>query len=252
MLKYKRALVRSPGKNFPRCLSTHPQRGEINFSLAKQQHEKYCDTLSGLGIELIELKSEDHYPDSCFVEDTAVVHRDKALITRMGAESRRGEELSVERRLKKFLKVKKAVSPASIDGGDILHLPDMLVSGISQRTNREGALQLEKWLDVKVEQITDPAMIHLKSYVSCIGTNTLVSTAEFASNQFFEKFRVLVVSEKEKYAANILAVNGVVILAAGYPLTEKMLTDEGFEVLTLDVSEFRKCDGALTCLSILI
>ena len=128
----------------------------------------------------------------------------------------------------------------------------MLVSGISQRTNREEVLQLEKWLDVKVEQIPDPAMIHLKSFVSYIGNNTLVSTAEFASNLFFEKFRVLVVSEKEKYAANILAVNGVVILAAGYPLTEKMLSDEGFEVLTLDVSEFRKCDGALTCLSILI
>ncbi|MHA1449963.1 MAG: dimethylarginine dimethylaminohydrolase family protein [Candidatus Hodarchaeales archaeon] len=251
-MKHKIALVRSIGRNFPRCISTNPQRGKIDSLLAKKQHQEYCDALCELGIEVIKLKPEDEYPDSCFIEDTAVVHRDKALITRMGAESRRGEETSVEEMLADYLTVKKAVYPATIEGGDVLHLPNMLVSGISQRTNREGAHQLEKWLEIRVELVPDPAMVHLKSHVSYIGKNTLLTTGKLLTNPLFEHYEIHLVPDRENYAANALLVNGVVIMATGYPLTEKMLLDEGFEVLTLDVSEFRKCDGALTCLSILI
>jgi len=162
----KHALVRQPGERYTGCISSHPLRHTVDVSLARDQHAKYCNTLKDLGIEVITLPRDDEHPDACFVEDNAVIHRGKALICRMAKESRRGEEGAVEKLLKEYMEVKRAVAPATVEGGDVIHLPDRLVSGVTERTNPGGIVQMEAWLGVAVNTIVDPRIVHLKSYVT--------------------------------------------------------------------------------------
>lgn len=244
------ALVREPGTHYPGCISSHPLKSILNISLARKQHKNYCKTLEELGLELIRLP-RDNRPDSCFVEDNAVIHGKKALITRMGAENRRGEEESVAEVLGCHLEVEKAVAPATVEGGDIIHLPDRLISGITQRTNPNGVAQVANWLDVKITTITDPSIIHLKSYITYLGNDIMITTEKYTNHPVLEKYQLLIVPEDENYAANTLSIGETVLMASGYPLTRMLVTEAGFEVVSLDMSEFQKCEGALTCLSLL-
>lgn len=246
----KRAIVREPGKSFLKCISSHPLRDTINKSRAIKQHSKYCQVLSDLGLELIKLPAIN-YPDSCFVEDTVVIHNEKALITRMGALSRRGEEESIEKLLNEYLEVKKATAPATIEGGDVIHLEYQFICGITQRTNIDGINQMSEWLDIPVKICADPMIIHLKSYVTYLGNNTVITTKSYFDHPVFTSFEKLTVKDEERYAANTLTIGETVLMAKGYPNTHKMIITAGFDIITLEMSEFEKCEGALTCLSIL-
>ena len=149
-MKVKNAIVREPGAKFSQCISSHPQHHEINVTNAKKQHSAYCNTLKELGLDVIHLPIDNEHPDSCFVEDCAVIHNNKALISRMGAEARRGEEEVVENALNDFMETRRTISPGTIEGGDIIHLPNHLICGITQRTNVAGVDQLKNWLNVPV------------------------------------------------------------------------------------------------------
>ncbi|MHA2334172.1 MAG: dimethylarginine dimethylaminohydrolase family protein [Candidatus Hodarchaeales archaeon] len=248
---HKYALVREPGDNFRGCISSHPLKHSVDVSLARQQHHRYCKVLVDIGLEVIHLPRDEQHPDSCFIEDNAIIHGRKALISRMGAESRRGEEIAVEELLQDYLDIKRTKSPATIDGGDVIHLPDHLISGLSQRTNMEGIKQAERWLEVEVETITDPNMIHLKSHVTYLSNDVMIATKRIAKHPVLENYTILFIPEKESYAANTLTINNTVLMANGYPQSKEIVSEAGFEVISLDMSEFQKCEGALTCLSLL-
>jgi dimethylargininase len=207
--------------------------------------------LRELGLEIIELSRDDENPDSCFVEDTAVVHNGKALICRPALQSRQGEVRKVEQILAEHLSVKRTSEPATIEGGDVLHLPGLLVCGLTKRTNAEGAKQLSSWLDVDVRTVADPSTMHLKSHVSSLGGNRILVTERYSKLPALKDFQSLIVPDSERYAANALFVNGTVIMPQGYPDTKALIEGAGFNVVALQMDEFPKCDGAMTCLSII-
>ncbi len=249
-MKPEYALVREPGDRYPGCISAHPLRHTVNVSRARNQHARYCVTLSELGLEVIHVPRDDMRPDSCFVEDNAVVHNGKALICRMARESRRGEEIGVEDVLRGYMPVNRAVTPATVEGGDVIHLPDRLISGVTQRTNTEGIAQMREWLGITVDTIVDPNIVHLKSYVTYLGKGIMIAT-KYIEHPALKGIEMLTVPDEEKYAADTLAIGETVLMAAGYPLAHEIVKEAGFDVISLDVSEFEKCEGALTCLSIL-
>jgi len=250
-VKARRALVRAPGNAYTRCISCHPLRHTISLSRARAQHQAYRITLSELGLDIIEMEQDNELPDACFVEDTAVVHSGKALICRLAKESRRGEEMPVERLLRQYLKTKRAELPATIEGGDVIHLPEGMISGVTQRTNKEGVRQMSAWLGTEVTTVEDRSITHLKSYATFLGKGTMLATQQYATHPALAKFDVLVVPNDETYAANSLTIDGTVLLPAGRPKTTSLVRSAGYDVVNLDTSEFEKCEGALTCLSLL-
>ncbi|HIH00617.1 TPA: amidinotransferase [Thermoplasmata archaeon] len=223
----------------------------IDVGLAKEQHRIYCSTLRDLGLEVLTLPLDEGHPDACFVEDTAVIHGRKALICRAGVECRRGEETPVVEALGEYLQLRRAVAPATIEGGDVVHFEDRLLSGVSQRTNLEGVRQLSEWLEVQVDTVDDSRMMHLKSHVTYLGNNIVIATEKYAGHPSLKGREVIVIPPGEEYAADTLAVDDTVLMASGYPRSHDLVRLAGFRVIPLDVSEMEKCDGALTCLSLL-
>ncbi|MHA3963316.1 MAG: dimethylarginine dimethylaminohydrolase family protein [Candidatus Thorarchaeota archaeon SMTZ1-45] len=246
-----RAIVRPPGRNFKSCISTHPYHHTVNLGLALKQHEKYCSVLQELGLDLIELSPDDEHPDSCFVEDTAVVSGTRALITRMAKESRRGESERIEEILSEFKQISSVKAPGTLEGGDVVHLPDSLLCGITQRTNFEGATQMEHWLETPIHCIEDPSIVHIKSHITYLNKNFILVNPRYIDNSILDRFTKIILPKEEVHSANTLTIGDVVILSARHNKTSKLVNEAGFDVIQLDMSEFEKCDGALTCLSII-
>jgi len=247
----KKVLVRKPSDSYKQCVSTHPLHHTVDVQKAREQHQEYCRILTDLGLDIIELPVRNEFPDSCFVEDNAVVHQNKALITRMGEISRRGEESDVEEELGKYLSVKRAVEPATIEGGDVIHLPDRLICGITQRSNEYGAEQLKEWLEVRVDTITNPDIVHLKSYMKYLGKETMITTKKYEKHHLLKRLNLLIVPKEESYSVNCLAVGDSVVMSDRFHNAHEIVRSAGFEVIVLNVSEFEKCQASLTCLSIL-
>jgi len=248
----KLAIVREPGDSYSRCISCHPLRRTINVARARRQHAGYCKTLTDLGLELIRVPRDDENADSCFIEDNAVIHQGKALICRMAKESRRGETGAVENVLKGMVRVRRATAPATVEGGDVVHFSDRLLSGVTQRTNDHGISQMREWLEVKVDTVKDPSIVHLKSYVTYLSRDFVISTKRYSKHPALDGFTVLVVPEDEGYAADTLTIGDTVLMARGRPKSQALVKNAGFDVISLDVGEIEKCEGALTCLSLIL
>jgi dimethylargininase len=251
MTEPKRAIVREPGKNYTMCISCHPLRDTIDMVLVREQHARYKKTLIDLGLEVISVPPDDRHADACFVEDNAIIHGKKALICRMGAESRRGEERVIEDVLKQYVRTSRATAPATVEGGDVVHFDDRLLSGVSERTNQEGVLQMGEWLEARVDTIADPGIMHLKSYVTSLGRDTVISTKRYANHAALRGLSVITVPEGEEYAADTLTIGDTVIMPEGHPRASELVREAGFRVVSMGMSEFEKCGGALTCLSLL-
>jgi dimethylargininase len=249
---FTHAIVRKPGNDFTRGITTS-NLGTPKYELIMKQHEAYIEALNSLGLELIVLEALPNYPDAYFVEDTAVVTPDMAIITNPGVEDRKGEEDTIERALAMYRKTVRIHAPGTVDGGDVLMVGAHFFIGISERTNREGASQLGcifeeygyTWTTVCVE-----AGLHLKSGVNYIGNNTLLITEQFAGRDEFKGYDTIIVDKTEEYAANTLLINNNLITPMGFPNTMKKLESTGFGIIELDVSEVRKMDGGLTCMSL--
>ncbi len=195
----------------------------------------------------------EDYPDGCFVEDTAVVFSEAAVLTRPGAESRRGEVDTLRTALSEYRKIEEMEAPGTLDGGDVLMIDNHFYVGLSDRTNREGAENFgaivqkygKTWSALPVSR-----GLHLKSSVNYIGDRTMLLTSDFENNENFKGFDKLVVSDGESYAANTLDINGRLLVPKGFPDTVKKLERLEKPMIELDVSEYRKMDGGLTCLSL--
>lgn len=247
----ERAIVRKPGHNFADGI-TPGDWGKPNYSLALKQHDAYCRVLKKCGLELIVLEADPIYPDGCFVEDTAIVTEECAIITRPGAEVRRGEEDIIREIISGYKKIESIQAPGTVDGGDILRVENHFYIGLSNRTNQKGAHQLQTILNqygYSSSFIPVGYILHLKSGVSYIGQQRVLSISSFTS--FFEDYEVIQVDDHESYAANCITVHGHLLLPKGFHGVKSKLEKIAYSVLEIDMSEFQKMDGGLTCLSII-
>jgi dimethylargininase len=257
---FTNAIVRAPGRNFAEGL-TSVDLGVPEYARALQQWGEYCVALGICGVTLTRLNADLRYPDSTFVEDAAVVtslvEGGSAMLTRPGAESRLGEVAAIADTVRGFYPEATQIgAPGTLDGGDICEAGSHFFLGLSQRTNEEGARQLAEHLAkegystscVDVRGMT--SILHLKSGISYIGENTLVVMEEMADWPEFAGYDLLRVSVEESYAANCVRVNDWVLVAEGYPKLREELVRRGFDPLVLDMSEFQKMDGGLSCLSL--
>ena len=253
---FTRAIVRIPGSNFDAGLTT-VALGRPRFDQVLEQHRRYCEALVECGLTLTKLEADLRYPDSTFVEDTAILTARGAVLTRPGAKSREGEVDALRATVERFYPSTLSIgAPGTLDGGDICEAEDRFLIGLSHRTNEEGARQLAAHLGglgyssstIDVRGMT--TILHLKSGISYIGENTLVVMEEMAGNEAFRGYELIRVGEEESYAANCVRVNDRVLVAAGFPKLTAALRARGFEPLALDMSEFRRMDGGLSCLSL--
>ena len=246
------ALVRKPGPEAVDGLTSQPGP-PLQFGELQRQHDLYCRQLERLGIRLLGLDPLPGYPDAYFVEDTAIVTPEMAIITRPGAHQRQGEEQSVASVLADHRPLKTIQPPGTLDGGDVLVVSDHVFVGLSDRTNRQGADQLARILKPYGYRFTGVAVtegLHLKSSVNSVGDGCLLILASWAQKPEFEGYHNLCVPPEEAHACNTLAINGHLIMAAGYPRTQALLETTGRPLHTLDTSPMRRMDGGLTCLSI--
>ncbi|MGQ9624077.1 MAG: dimethylarginine dimethylaminohydrolase family protein [Candidatus Bathycorpusculaceae bacterium] len=247
------AIVRPVPNSYDRCVRTNTERIEI--ALARKQHTKYCKALQELGLKLIWVKGDNSLPDSCFIEDTAIIIDDKAIICHMKVKSRTREVIEVAKVLEKLKETYHIKPPATIDGGDVLKIEKRIFVGLSRRTNLQAVQQLRKILNgcnVEIVPVKVQNVLHLKSACTYLGDGYVILSREHFNVDILRDYEKIVIPKEEEYAADCLAVNGTILMARGYPKTKKMIETAGFSVKELEMSEFRKGEGALTCLSILL
>jgi dimethylargininase len=249
---FKYTITRLPGVNFAQGITTS-SLGLPNYELMLHQHADYVATLRSLGLEVIVLDPLPDYPDAYFVEDVAVVTPDVAVITRPGAEARQGEEAFIEPVLARYRPIARILPPGTVEGGDILMVGRYFFIGVSERTNPEGARQLVEILSKygnTAALVPVEAGLHLKSSVNYSGGETLLVSREFADKPQFADYQKIILDLDEEYASNTLWVNDTLITPRGFPKTLKKLKNTGLRVIEQDVSEARKMDGGLTCMSL--
>jgi len=253
---FTRAIVRTPGENFAEGV-TSATLGAPDYSKAIEQHTAYARALEACGLAVTVLKPDLAYPDSTFVEDTAVIFGDRAVLSRPGTSSRLGEVAAIREAIQKQVSTVVEISaPGTLDGGDICEADGHFFIGISRRTNEEGGKQLAAFLassgytssfvDIRAMR----GILHLKSGIAHLGDKDLVVWDELAPFESFRGYNLIRVAAEDNYAANCVRVNSSVLVAEGFPKFIQQIENAGYKPLTLDVSEFRKMDGGLSCLSL--
>ena len=248
------AIVREVSSSINDCeLSFHPKQ-PIDVARAIAQHQAYLDCLAELAVRIISLPAQHDLPDAVFVEDPAVVMDEIAIISNMGAPSRRPETRSLANVLSHYRPLKFLTEPATLDGGDVLRIDRSVFAGLSQRTNRNGIDRLADLLgayDYQVQPIEVRRCLHLKSACSYLGNDTVLVNRSWIDTKPLCGFELLEVPEEEPAASNALLLNDVVIIAASFPKTRALLEKRGFRVQTIDVSELQKAEAGVTCTSLI-
>jgi dimethylargininase len=259
---FTKAVVRTPAANFAAGLTTS-KLGLPDYQLALQQHDAYCEALAQCGLQLIKLPADENFPDSTFVEDTAVVvtsrenEKTQVVLTRPGASSRTGEVASIASALEPFqFETQLIQPPGTLDGGDVCEAGGHFFIGISNRTNRSGAEQLatllSSWnysfsfVDIRQRE----SLLHLKSGLAYLGNYRLAVVAALFDHPAFADFELVRVEPAEEYAANCVGINDHILIPAGYCHLQKSLHKFGYQTVALEMSEFQKMDGGLSCLSL--
>lgn len=250
---FTKAIVRKPCKAIVNGITT-ANLGTPSYEKALQQHTAYKKVLTECGLQVFEVDANEQFPDSVFIEDTALVTPQMAVITNPGAVSRKGEVLEVETFLSKFFQnIERISSPGTLDAGDVMMVGGHFYIGISARTNFEGALQLIKILaryGYTGSTIHLESVLHLKTGISYLENNNLLASGEFLGKPELKNFNIIEVPHEESYASNSLWVNNTVIVPEGYPQTLDRIQKAGYRTIIVDTSEFRKLDGGLSCLSL--
>lgn len=253
---FKNCIVRRPCKAMVEGITSAPELGKPDFELALKQHDTYIEALKQCGVEVTVLDALEEYPDSCFVEDPAVITSKCAIITNPGAASRNGEKAEILPAIKKFFnddQIEYIKAPGTLEGGDVMMVGDHFYVGRSARTNEEGIKQFISILNkhgLTGSEVPLEKVLHLKTGVNYIEDNNMLVSGEFMEKPEFDKYNKIVIPEEEAYAANCIWMNGKVIVPEGYPAVEKAVKDAGYETILVDTSEYRKLDGGLSCLSL--
>ena len=254
--RFTRAILRRPAATYAEGL-TVTGGGSPDLPLALQQHAAYAKALESCGLTLTVLPADERFPDSTFVEDTAILTARAAIVTRPGAPSRLGEAEAIERTLDGFYPtVLRILAPATVDGGDICQCEDRFLIGVSARTSESGARELAgilrdlgyraSLIDIRESK----TLLHLKTGITYLGEGRLVISGDLPAGADIGDFEPVSVDPEESYAANSIRVNDRVLVAAGFPRYADRLARLGYDPLPLDMSEFRKMDGGLSCLSL--
>ncbi|MBR9988217.1 MAG: dimethylargininase [Gemmatimonadetes bacterium] len=249
------ALVRAISDSIADCELTHVQRDPIDITIARTQHAGYVDALRDAGCTVIELPAAHDLPDAVFVEDTAIVLDELAIVTLPGASSRRGETDAVAVELARHRPVIPMTGPAELDGGDVLRLGRTLFVGVGGRTNEEGV----RWLGAttapfgyRVVPVHARGCLHLKTAVTAVRSDLLLVNPGWVDCDTFGDVRHIETAPDEPFAANALFIGGRVIYPVAFPATLRRLTEAGVDVLPVDVSELAKAEGGVTCCSIIV
>jgi dimethylargininase len=253
---FSKAIVRPPCVNFPTGLTT-VDLGAPDLERSLKQHGAYCQTLEACGLKLIRLEPDEEHPDSTFVEDTAILTARGAVITRPGAPSRRGETGPIAPLIRDYFSdIRVIEEPGTVDGGDICEGCEHFFIGISLRTNEQGAQQLAGFLEsfgytsslIDIRGVSN--ILHLKSGIAYLGDQRLVAIEPLKDVKEFSSYELVCLDSSEAYAANCLVINDKVLIADGFPATKRVLEQMGYQTIALDMSEFQKMDGGLSCLSL--
>ena len=224
---------------------------------ADEQHQEYVRALQVAGLTVAYVEPDESLPDCVFIEDTAVVWNQHALITRM-CQDREGEQAAVEAVLRRSHSVARLASGATLDGGDVLHLDEVTYVGLSTRTNEGGAESLRAFLAQfgrRVAKIPVAHCLHLKTGITYLGNGTLLAVPAWFDMSHFEADVVIYTEPDEHGSANCLRVRDHLLIPDGYPRTglrlQAFADKHGVDVKRLSISEFEKGDGSLTCLSLI-
>jgi dimethylargininase len=252
------AITRGVSPRIGQCELTHLERQSIDVERAQAQHGQYEARLAGLGCQVYRLPAEPDLPDSVFVEDTAVVLDELAIITRPGAVSRRPETEAITRALRPFRRLAFIQPPGTLDGGDLLRVGRVLYVGLSGRSNQAGVEQIRQLVEpfnYQVEGVQVTGCLHLKSAVTQVAEDTLLINCDWVDSRVFgldSGLKLIDIDAAEPYGANGLLVGGTVVYPAAYPRTRQRLEAEGVAVCAVDVSELAKAEGGVTCCSLIL
>jgi dimethylargininase len=248
------AITRQVSPAIGHCQLTHLPRQTIELDTARAQHRLYEESLVRLGCALQQLPVEPELPDSVFVEDTAIVLDELAVITRPGAENRRPETLGIADLLAPYRSIFRIEAPGTMDGGDILQNGKTVFAGLSTRTNPEGIHQLRALLSpfgYDVQVVQTGGCLHLKSAATKVAEDILLINPEWVDPEAFKGKEIMLIDPSEPHGANALLVGGTVLYPAAFPRTRRRLEERGLTVRTVDLSELAKAEGGVTCCSII-
>ena len=249
---YTHAIVRPPGDSYAQAISSNRRTPDV--PLARLQHTEYCQALSAAGLIVEKLPPDEQFPDSCFVQDTALIIAGIAIIARPGAQSRHGEQDSIAALLGERFPLAYITKPGTLEFGDVMVLEDRVLVGETARTNADGIDQLRTILgarDIQASSIPVQDYLHLLSAATYLGNDTLLAVEGFAEHPAFAELQVITAPAEEAYAANALGFGEHVILPAGFPRVAESVQARGFQALPVELSQFEAADGGATCLSIL-
>jgi dimethylargininase len=256
-MRFTKAIVRVPGENFSLGLTMSGSPSGPDLREALKQHAAYCGALAACGVEVIVMAADDNYPDGTFVEDTFVIAERVAIATRPGAKTRMGEVESVAKVLRRFRpRLERIEAPGTVDGGDICQVDDHFLIGLSARTNEAGAAQLaailarHDYTSSTIDIRNHASLLHLKSGIAYLGDGRFLTASGFPRTNGMAPGDAIEVAAGEVYAANAVRVNDELFIAAGFPKLASTLDTLHYRVRSLDMSEFAKMDGGLSCLSL--
>ena len=250
---FRTAIVKKPAGSFSQGI-TRANLGRPDLKKALNQHDKYIRALQKCGLEVIALEADPEYPDSTFVEDAAIVMLKCAVITNPGAVERKGETTAIKISLSGFYdELEHIEAPGTLDGGDVMVAGSNFFIGLSERTNLHGAEQLIEIINrqgMNGVTVKIKGLLHLKSGVNYLSHDHLLMIEDFIHFKPFQSYSRILVPSREAYAANSLWINDRVLVPKGFPETSRSIHKAGYEIIELDMSEFQKLDGGLSCLSL--
>ncbi len=234
---------------------TYLTRVGIDIDLAQTQHREYRSVLAALGCELVSVPTAQGLADSVFIEDTAIVLDEIAVLCRPGAVSRRAEVAGVEAVLQEYRSLKSIQPPGTLDGGDLLQIGKTVFAGLSTRSNQSGIQQLSDFVTeygYRVETVAPRQCLHLKSAVSELAPGMLLINPDWVEKSAFDGLELIEIDPREAHAANALRVGQDIIYPACFPHTQERLLRLGVDVHPVNVSELQKAEGAVTCCSLIL
>lgn len=249
------ALTRAVSPTIADCEISHIDRTPIDVARAIRQHAQYERTLAELGCDVRQVSAAPDHPDAVFIEDTAVVLDELAIITRPGAESRRGETAAVVSALQALRPLAHIEAPGTVDGGDVLVVGRRIFVGRTERTNDQGIAQLRDLtasLGYLVVPVAVHGCLHLKTAVTALDDHTVLYNPAWVDAEVFAPLQVVAVPHDEPMAANVVRLDNVLVYAESYPRSLALLRARGYRVVTVPADELAKAEGAVTCCSLLL